>query len=201
MPIGAGLKIDLTPIINLDLGYQVNYAMTDDLDGYKYGPTNDRFSYTHIGLEFALGKSKKQQLVRESRADALQAEYLTKENSLKEDIRLQQAELDQQKKSNTKLQNDLDAANASLAKVNTDSDGDGVPDYFDKCPNTPAGVKVDGSGCPVVETEPVIKNNISDNDKAIATSAAKNLEFLFGHHGNCWVLFYIIEQACEVISG
>ena len=30
-----------------------------------------------------------------------------------------------------------------------DSDGDGVPDYKDKCANTPAGVKVDMSGCPV----------------------------------------------------
>jgi outer membrane protein OmpA-like peptidoglycan-associated protein len=30
-----------------------------------------------------------------------------------------------------------------------DSDGDGVPDYLDKCPNTPAGVAVDASGCPL----------------------------------------------------
>ncbi|QCT95308.1 OmpA family protein [Caminibacter mediatlanticus TB-2] len=30
-----------------------------------------------------------------------------------------------------------------------DSDGDGVADYLDKCPNTPAGVKVDANGCPV----------------------------------------------------
>ncbi len=30
-----------------------------------------------------------------------------------------------------------------------DSDGDGVPDYFDKCPNTPKGVKVDKNGCGV----------------------------------------------------
>jgi OOP family OmpA-OmpF porin len=29
-----------------------------------------------------------------------------------------------------------------------DSDGDGVPDYLDKCPGTPAGVKVDKDGCP-----------------------------------------------------
>lgn len=29
-----------------------------------------------------------------------------------------------------------------------DSDGDGVPDYLDKCPGTPAGVKVDATGCP-----------------------------------------------------
>ncbi|MFY9112593.1 MAG: outer membrane beta-barrel domain-containing protein [Desulfomonilia bacterium] len=30
-----------------------------------------------------------------------------------------------------------------------DSDGDGVPDDLDACPNTPAGVTVDGRGCPV----------------------------------------------------
>ena len=30
-----------------------------------------------------------------------------------------------------------------------DSDGDGVPDYLDKCPNTPKGCKVDKKGCPI----------------------------------------------------
>jgi len=30
-----------------------------------------------------------------------------------------------------------------------DTDGDGVPDYLDKCPNTPASVKVDKFGCPL----------------------------------------------------
>ncbi|MBW8372292.1 MAG: OmpA family protein [Thiobacillus sp.] len=29
-----------------------------------------------------------------------------------------------------------------------DSDGDGVPDFEDKCPDTPAGTKVDADGCP-----------------------------------------------------
>jgi OOP family OmpA-OmpF porin len=31
-----------------------------------------------------------------------------------------------------------------------DSDGDGVPDYLDKCPGTPAGAKVDADGCEIV---------------------------------------------------
>ncbi|MDH5255844.1 MAG: OmpA family protein, partial [Gammaproteobacteria bacterium] len=31
-----------------------------------------------------------------------------------------------------------------------DSDGDGVADYADKCPNTPAGMKVNAEGCPVL---------------------------------------------------
>jgi len=30
-----------------------------------------------------------------------------------------------------------------------DSDGDGVPDNLDKCPDTPKGVKVDANGCPL----------------------------------------------------
>jgi OOP family OmpA-OmpF porin len=30
-----------------------------------------------------------------------------------------------------------------------DSDGDGVPDKYDQCPNTPKGVKVDKFGCPI----------------------------------------------------
>jgi OmpA-OmpF porin, OOP family len=30
-----------------------------------------------------------------------------------------------------------------------DTDGDGVYDYLDKCPDTPAGVKVNSSGCPL----------------------------------------------------
>src|SRR5262249_26080350 len=30
-----------------------------------------------------------------------------------------------------------------------DADGDGVTDQFDKCPDTPAGVKVDATGCPL----------------------------------------------------
>lgn len=30
-----------------------------------------------------------------------------------------------------------------------DSDGDGIPDYMDQCPNTPGGVKVNDKGCPL----------------------------------------------------
>ncbi|UCC15667.1 MAG: OmpA family protein [Gammaproteobacteria bacterium] len=36
-----------------------------------------------------------------------------------------------------------------VAMVDPDSDGDGVPDSRDKCPGTPAGVKVDNNGCPL----------------------------------------------------
>ena len=42
-----------------------------------------------------------------------------------------------------------------------DSDGDGVPDSRDKCPNTPKGAKVDAKGCWV------LKGVYFDSDKAV----------------------------------
>jgi OOP family OmpA-OmpF porin len=48
-----------------------------------------------------------------------------------------------------------------------DSDGDGVPDYLDKCPDTPAGVAVDKDGCPpvakkvvILATEPMVEEKV-----------------------------------------
>ena len=38
---------------------------------------------------------------------------------------------------------------APVVALPADSDEDGVPDNLDKCPNTPAGVKVDTDGCPI----------------------------------------------------
>ncbi|OQX74811.1 MAG: hypothetical protein B6D59_01300 [Campylobacteraceae bacterium 4484_4] len=37
-----------------------------------------------------------------------------------------------------------------------DSDGDGVMDRLDKCPDTPKGTRVDGSGCPLPEPKTTI---------------------------------------------
>jgi len=34
--------------------------------------------------------------------------------------------------------------------TDADSDGDGAPDSLDKCPDTPIGVEVDESGCPIL---------------------------------------------------
>lgn len=38
---------------------------------------------------------------------------------------------------------------APVDNCNSDSDGDGVSDCFDRCPDTPAGVAVDTHGCPL----------------------------------------------------
>ena len=53
--------------------------------------------------------------------------------------------------------------------VELDSDGDGVPDSLDQCPNTPPGIKVDRVGCPVALPEKVSIHLLVqfDFDKAV----------------------------------
>lgn len=43
-----------------------------------------------------------------------------------------------------------------------DSDGDGVPDYKDKCPGTPKGAKVDENGCEIKVAAPVDADSDGD---------------------------------------
>jgi opacity protein-like surface antigen/outer membrane protein OmpA-like peptidoglycan-associated protein len=126
VPIGMGLKFMLSNAINLDLGYRQHIVDWDNFDGTEYLHGNnhkDKFSYAFLGLEFALGKSGSRQLMFDNPAarmnDLLQTQV-------------------------TNINNRVDSLAAQRSLV--DSDGDGVPDQFDKEPNTPAGYPVDFRG-------------------------------------------------------
>ena len=173
LPVGAGFKINLATGINLDLGYQVNFVNADDFDGTVVGTGNDRFSYAHAGLEFALGSKSKPQMATYNPVNSMRTEYLLDDQRL-------QIQLNQEKAENAQLRNDLTNTNAILVKNSIDSDGDGVPDIFDKCPNTPPGTAVDGSGCPLPVRKPDVKVYVTNEDRAVVNEAVRNLEFDFG---------------------
>jgi OOP family OmpA-OmpF porin len=179
VPVGVGLKFEVARGINLDLGYQVNFVYSDNLEGIHYGSANDRFSYAHAGLEFALGGRSKPQLATHNPVSSMRQEYMWENRDTRSTL---EGELALQKAQNDQLRNDLNAANANFAKLTMDSDGDGVSDYFDKCPNTPKGTAVDGSGCPL--PAPVVKPAdtkvyITEEDRKVVNEAVKNLDFEF----------------------
>lgn len=166
VPADFGFKFAVAKGINIDLGYQLNWA-NQDFDGitgdqYK----NDLFSYAHAGLEIALGNSSKPALSNSNPVATLVGDYTKKYDELK-------AERDA-------LKSQVDQLNSDLK----DDDGDGVANKFDKCPNTPAGVKVDGAGCPLPEmkneTKVIEKIMITEEDKKVVAEAIKNLEFDLG---------------------
>nr|WP_316929700.1 outer membrane beta-barrel protein [Sphingobacterium sp. T2] len=83
VPVDAGLKFAIAKGVNIDLGYQLNWA-NQHFDGKAGGQyKNDLFSYAHAGLEFALGSSKKPFLGNSNPAATLAADVNKKYDALK----------------------------------------------------------------------------------------------------------------------
>ncbi len=173
VPADAGLKFAVAKGINLDLGYQLNWA-NQQFDGVAGGQyKNDLFSYAHAGLEIALGNGSKPYLANSNPVATLINDYTTKYDELK-------SERDALVAANRTLKDQMDA----LALELKDDDGDGVANKYDKCPNTAAGVQVDGAGCPLPEmkneTKVIEKIVVTEEDKKVVDEAIKNLEFDLG---------------------
>jgi len=139
IPIGAGAKFKLTDQLDLNLGYTENFVDGFNLTGVhaKY-PAENRYSYGYAGLEYTFGPKSKQSL-----------EWVNPIAQMYDELY------------DAALRQEVEALKGRVANVETavsdlkkDSDGDGVSDQFDKCPNTPAGTVVDGSGCPIVFPKP-----------------------------------------------
>lgn len=169
IPTGIGFKVGVAKGINVDLGYDVNFVKSSKFDGSN-GARNDKFTYAHAGLEFALGKKEKPQLQNYSSLASVRIQ--SKEES--EELRRALSTAEQN------AQRDRE----QYAKDMGDDDGDGVANKFDKCPGTPSGTVVDGSGCPLTTPKPqIIKETkvvVTEADRKVVADAIKNLEFDLG---------------------
>jgi len=169
VPVGVGAKFRLSEGVNFDLGWTINFVDGDEFDGTVARNNNDKYNYAYAGLEFALGKGK--QLAFYSPVAATYEEALAAKNT----ANALKSDLDAQKAENAKLRTEMN----DLLK---DSDGDGVADKLDKCPNTPKGTVVDGSGCPLKVPAPQVTEKviITEADRKVVKDAISNLEFDLG---------------------
>ena len=132
IPVGLGFNFKINDRIALNLGYNMKFIDSDKFDGIFANPTSkDKFSYTQAGLEFSLGSTSKADL---NWVNPIAMMY----DELKDPTLRQEVEALKVRVTNVEQ---------SVQDLKKDSDGDGVADHLDKCPNTPAGAKVDGSGC------------------------------------------------------
>jgi len=166
IPVGLGAKFKISDAVNFDLGWTINFVDGDNLDGYYRG-SNDKYNYAYAGLEFALGTGK--QLAFHNPVALTYDEALAAKNT----ANALKADLDAQKAENAKLRSEM-------ADILKDTDGDGVADKLDKCPGTPAGTVVDGSGCPLKTPEKVVERIITEEDRKVVKDAISNLEFDLG---------------------
>ncbi|HYK77721.1 MAG TPA: OmpA family protein [Daejeonella sp.] len=171
IPVGAGIKFKISDRVNFDLGYTMHFLDGDNLDGTEVLPLHkDKFSYGYGGLEFSLGSSSKPNLDW-SNPIALMYDEL-KDEALRREVEA--------------LKGRVSSIESTVKDLSTDSDGDGVSDKFDKCPNTPAGTVVDGSGCPIVFPKP----------EAETVNPYSNVQFDF----NSSVLKTSSYEALDVLS-
>ncbi|MGY4537509.1 OOP family OmpA-OmpF porin [Mucilaginibacter sp. UYNi724] len=157
IPVGAGVKFRLSDVVALNLGYTINFIDGGNFDGVTNGVnTKDRYSYGYGGLEFTLGSKSKPSLEWVNPVAMMYDELY--------DAALRQ-EVEALKGRVTNVEN-------AVTDLKKDSDGDGVSDQFDKCPNTPAGSVVDGSGCVIVFPKSV-------DSVATTGTAYSNIQFEF----------------------
>ncbi|MBL4674902.1 MAG: OmpA family protein [Mucilaginibacter sp.] len=155
IPVGAGVKFRLSDAVALNFGYTQNFIDGGNFDGLTTGNNKkDHYSYGYGGLEFTLGSGSKPSLEWVNPVAMMYDELY--------DAALRQ-EVEALKGRVTNVEN-------AVNDLKKDSDGDGVSDQFDKCPNTPAGSVVDGSGCVIVFPKDTV---------ATAGVAYSNIQFEF----------------------
>jgi len=130
VPVGAGLKFQISERVAIQYQYLYNFTSSDIRDenrgvnffGSSRHPAsksgNDAYGQQVVSIVFNIGKHT------DTDKDGVGDKW--------------------DKCPGTPRNVKVDAQGCPV-----DTDGDGVADYLDKCPDTPAGVKVDAQGCPV----------------------------------------------------
>ena len=165
-PLGIGLKFKLSDALGLNIGYTTTFLEAYNFSGFHTYPQFDEYSYVYGGLEYTFGTKNKPNI-----------EWVNPVAMMYDELY------------DAALRAEVEALKGRVANVETavndlkkDSDGDGVSDQFDKCPNTPAGTAVDGSGCPLpapIDTSLFMRKGAAMAPAMTTAQAYANIQFEF----------------------
>ncbi|WP_421943705.1 OmpA family protein [Pedobacter sp.] len=167
IPTGVGFKFGVSKGINIDLGYDINFIKSSPTVKSAY--LENRYSYSHVGVEFALGNKENSQLQNYSAVADLRKQTAEESNELRRAL--------------STAEENAARDRAQYAKDLADDDNDGVANKFDKCPGTASGTVVDGSGCPIKVQREIVKETkvvVTEADRKVVRDAISNLEFDLG---------------------
>ncbi|MFT4033778.1 MAG: OmpA family protein, partial [Siphonobacter sp.] len=175
-PVGLGIHYELTKRLDLGLDIALNNVTTEKLDAtvggdntsmydasgnrgdiqnYKKGNSDlDKYATPYISLTYKFGKNATKvgrDKVWNASSGTYHLRYTDPKLLLKPEKILTMEEIDSIAKANRPK--DIDP------RLLMDSDNDGVSDYFDKQPDTPAGSIVSGSGV-AIDFEQVVNSLI-----------------------------------------
>jgi outer membrane protein OmpA-like peptidoglycan-associated protein/opacity protein-like surface antigen len=125
--LGAGVRLHLTNNWFLNLQSEFVQTYTDAWDGWDYGSGRDYMAKTSFGLNYTFGKNNHLDRITNSQRNIMQVNSASNNATNSSLLALN----DSLKNINDKLAK-IQAANEQL---NKDSDGDGVKDYRDQCPD------------------------------------------------------------------
>ncbi len=169
VPVGVGMKFRASESFAVNIGYDAYFFDAANLMGSPY-VTHDarqsKASMGYIGLEYIFGAGQKKQALVWNNPVAGMYDELKNNDSLSKEI--------------NGVKTRVTGVEGDVSNLKKDSDGDGVSDVFDKCPNTPAGNKVDGSGCDLPKRDTVAAAapaKITDEEIQVVREAFRNLDF------------------------
>ena len=121
LALDGAYKYQLNSTWDLDLGAKAYFFETDGIDGITFGQTKDRVIFMYLGATYNFSSKDRSK----DRSSIVYSNVFAD------------------------MYDNTASVRRDMNKLTRDTDGDGIPDFFDKDNNTPAGVAVDGSGRPL----------------------------------------------------
>ncbi|MBJ7427366.1 MAG: OmpA family protein [Bacteroidia bacterium] len=151
--LGLGLRYHLNKNWHINLQSEFITTYTDAWDGYNYGSGKDHMAKTSIGLRYTFGKKPHQDMAAAWQFGGGNSSFIDN-NYDKEIAKLRDSMAFEKQKLIAANNNILELRNM----VTKDTDGDGVPDIKDYCPNEAANTK---DGCPIGTTPVPVASTVT----------------------------------------